>query len=360
MNLPELRKEALPVAAVKGEPAKVLITGGAGFIGANLAAFRLRQGARVTLLDNFARLGSRMHWDWLESVAAPGQLRLIQGDVRHAGELAAAVRGQDEIYHFAAQVAVTTSLQRPRRDFQVNAGGTLNLLEAMRRHAPGAFFLYTSTNKVYGGLEGWAAEPVDEATPLDPLTPYGCSKAAADQYVRDYARTYRLRTVVLRMSCIYGPRQFGSEDQGWVAHLARQALRGLPVCVYGDGSQVRDLLHVRDLIDVIEAVRHEPRAWGEVFNIGGGRQNQASVMEVLAAIEAATGRPITLRYGPWRTGDQRYYVSSLEHISQITGWQPRTDWPAGLLELLQWAQTLMPAVAPIPLTPVIRPQEQAA
>ncbi len=360
MNLPEPLLEAAPAEAVESDPPRVLITGGAGFIGSSLAAFRLRQGARVTLLDNFSRPGGRMHWSWLESLAGPGQLRLMEADLRHPRELAAAVRGQDEIYHFAAQVAVTTSLLRPRRDFQVNAAGTLHLLEAMRRHAPGAFFLFTSTNKVYGALAGRAAAPVSESTPLDPQTPYGCSKAAADQYVRDYARIYGLRTVVFRMSCIYGPRQFGSEDQGWVAHLARQALSGLPVCVFGDGSQVRDLLHVRDLIAAFEAVRRQPRAWGQVFNIGGGPQNQASVMQVLAAIEAVTGQAIALHHGPWRTGDQRYYVSGLDHMAEITGWQPRTGWQAGLRELLQWAQTLVPAAAAPPLKPVIRPREQAA
>lgn len=320
------------------EPRRALVTGGAGFIGCNLVADLLRDGAEVTLLDNFSRSGSRRNLEWLRAFPeARARLRVIAGDVRHPALLAEACQNQHEIYHLAAQVAVTHSLLDPRLDFEINLAGTFNLLEAVRHEAPQAFVLFTSTNKVYGALDGAPGAAVGETQPLDLHSPYGCSKGAADQYVRDYARVYGLRSVVLRMSCIYGPRQNGTEDQGWVAHFIFAALRGDPVWIYGDGRQVRDLLFVDDLLAAMRALRRIPAAAGQVFNVGGGSGQARSVRQVLHEIEALTGRAIETRPGPWRVGDQRAYISDTAKLRKLTGWQPRVEVADGLAALYQWA-----------------------
>ena len=317
----------------------ILITGGAGFIGCNLAERLLADpSARVRIFDNLSRRGVEANLDWLQSLEGADRLEFLEGDVRNAAAVAAAARKATEIYHFAAQVAVTTSVADPRTDFEINAAGTLNVLEAARKSGQKPFVLFTSTNKVYGALHRVpvtvsqthysAALPnfcgVREDEPLDFHSPYGCSKGAADQYVRDYARIYDLPTVVFRMSCIAGPRQFGTEDQGWVAHFLYSTLERQPITVYGDGFQVRDVLLVHDLIDAMDAVRtHLPRSAGEIYNLGGGPARAVSVIEMLNGIEKATGVSPSLQYSEVRPGDQPLYIADTAKLAAHTGWHPR-------------------------------------
>ena len=318
---------------------EVLITGGAGFIGSNLAARLLAHPrTRVTIFDSLARPGVERNLAWLRSQAAPQQLRILQQDVRDFRAISQAALHADEIYHFAAQVAVTTSVTDPRTDFEVNAGGTLNVLEAARQSDRRPMVLFTSTNKVYGSLPSLrvkagksACHPedpdypgADESVPLDFHSPYGCSKGAADQYVRDYARIYNLPTVVFRMSCIAGPRQFGNEDQGWVAHFLYSALANRPITIYGDGYQVRDVLHVYDLIDAMMRVRGAvDRCRGQIFNLGGGTKRAVSVIEMLEAIQRHTGKPPRRTYCEVRPGDQPLYISDTSKLERMTGWHAR-------------------------------------
>ena len=318
-------------------PQTVLITGGAGFIGCNLAQHLLHEtGARVRIFDNLSRRGVEHNLAWLQSLRAAARLEIIKGDVRDARAVGDAMRDVTEVYHLAAQVAVTTSIDDPQLDFETNAVGTIRVLEAARRSSRKPFLLFTSTNKVYGSLEGVpvqsaatryeAVDPmfrgVKEDEKLDFHSPYGCSKGTADQYVRDYARIYGLPTVVFRMSCIAGPRQFGNEDQGWVAHFLYCALAGLPITVYGDGHQVRDVLHVHDLVQAMMAAReHRRTTRGQIYNLGGGMGRSVSVMEMLRSIEQQLGRPIDLRHARVRPGDQPLYISDTGKLERDTGWR---------------------------------------
>jgi CDP-paratose 2-epimerase len=317
---------------------KVLVTGGAGFIGSNLVERLLSNcGTRVRILDNLSRPGVTRNLDWLRA-KADGNLEVIEGDVRDTKSVASAVAGVSEIYHLAAQVAVTSSVQDPWTDFQVNAIGTFNVLEAARRSTWKPFLLFTSTNKVYGALESisvvgertrYRAKEakffgVSEAEPLDFHSPYGCSKGTADQYVRDYARIYGLPTVVFRMSCIAGPRQFGNEDQGWVAHFLYSVLENRSITIYGDGLQVRDVLHVQDLVDAMLLAReHVDVTRGNVYNVGGGPKRAISILEMLRTIEAETGIPVRLTHGGVRPGDQPLYISDTRKLEQHTNWHAR-------------------------------------
>lgn len=317
----------------------VLITGGAGFIGSNLAERLLKTpGVKVRILDNLSRQGSVRNLEWLRAKERDNNLEFICADVRDAKAVHLAVAGISEIYHFAAQVAVTASLEDPVTDFQVNALGTLNVLEAARKSKLRPFLLFTSTNKVYGALHsvpiirsGAHYHPkvrdfhgVDESQHLDFHSPYGCSKGTADQYVRDYARIFDLPTVVFRMSCIAGPRQFGNEDQGWVAHFVYSALADKPITIYGDGLQVRDILHVRDLIDAIIAARMNASVTrGKVYNMGGGRLRALSVLEMIHAIEKVFDRKVAIRRETVRPGDQPLYISDTAKFTYDTGWEPR-------------------------------------
>jgi CDP-paratose 2-epimerase len=329
-----------------------LITGGAGFIGCNLAERLLEAGESVLLLDNLSRPNVHRNVGWLrQRFGARGEL--VVGDVRDEAAVRHAVEHVDHVFHFAAQVAVTTSLERPQEDFDVNAGGTLRVLEAARARKQPPTVFFTSTNKVYGAL-GWLGleqgpagyrpklEPIrsrgiSESSPLDFHSPYGCSKGCADQYVLDYARSFGLPAVVFRMSCIYGPRQFGTEDQGWVAHLMLRALRGEPITIFGDGHQVRDVLFVSDLIDAFCAARHSLAACsGQAFNLGGGPQNAVSVLSVVQRIAELTRREPRVGFQGWRTGDQRYYVSDTGKFAGLTGWAPRVSVAEGTERLLTW------------------------
>jgi CDP-paratose 2-epimerase len=343
-----------PLRIVRDEEARapVLITGGAGFVGSNLADRLLARGESVVVFDNLSRSGVRRNLDWLRESHGAG-LRVVPGDVRDAAAVRRAVAGARQVFHFAAQVAVTTSLARPLEDFEVNALGTLNMLEAVRAQPAPPSVVFTSTNKVYGGLEDVAVrrsgrryEPVDEALrtrgiderrPLDFHSPYGCSKGSADQYVLDYARSFGLDAVVFRMSCIYGPHQFGTEDQGWLAHFVIRALADQPITIYGDGMQVRDALYVDDLMDAFLRVEpHLPALRGRAFNIGGGPDHSTSLLEVVDAIAEIRGRPVDVELDRWRTGDQRFYVSDTSRFREATGWAPRVGVQEGVRRLCQW------------------------
>ena len=330
----------------------VLITGGAGFVGANVARRLLQGGERVILFDNLARPSVARNVEWLRRLHGDA-VELRVADVRDAAAVARAVAEASHVFHFAAQVAVTTSLADPGRDFDVNARGTLNVLEAIRAQREPPSLLFTSTNKVYGALGDVSLrkrdgryEPEDcalraggisEDRALDFHSPYGCSKGAADQYVIDYARTFGIRAAVFRMSCIYGPRQFGSEDQGWVAHFMKQALRGEPLTLYGDGMQVRDVLFIDDLVDAFVAARSAlPCISGMAFNIGGGPENAVSLLELIDRVAELAGRRVEVRFDAWRTGDQRYYVSDHSRFTALTRWRPRVRVRDGVRELGAW------------------------
>jgi CDP-paratose 2-epimerase len=333
----------------------LLVTGGAGFIGSHTARRFLERGWRVTIYDNLSRVGSEYALDWLRSQPASVNLSFIEADVRDYDRLAPVVAQADAILHAAGQTAVTTSVIKPRFDFEANALGTFNVVEAAREslrpdHNP--VIIYTSTNKVYGGMEetgvilkkdhyGYTDLPqgVSESQPLDFHSPYGCSKGTGDQYMRDYARIYGLRTVVFRQSCIYGVWQFGTEDQGWLAHFTIAALLDLPLTIYGDGKQVRDVLYIDDLVDAYEAViARADEVAGQIFNIGGGVQRAISLLDLIEMLEAMRGRPMQIAYDQWRPGDQRVYISDIRKASSLLGWQPRVDVQDGVRRLYEWAQ----------------------
>jgi CDP-paratose 2-epimerase len=332
----------------------ILVTGGAGFVGSNLVNSLLRDGHTVTIFDAFSRPGSERNLAWLSSQHRNGHLRYIQGDVRDFDALRAAAQGADTIYHLAAQVAVTSSVTDPRTDFEINALGTLNLLESARLSGRQPIVVFTSTNKVYGGMEDVAVVGgetryeyrdfpygIAESQPLDFHSPYGCSKGAMDQYVRDYARIYGLPTVVFRMSCIYGPRQFGTEEQGWLAHFMIAAATGRPITIYGDGKQVRDVLFIDDLVRAFRlAVEKIDVTAGQVYNIGGGPSNTLSIWrefgEYLAGLN---GEPIPVRFERWRPGDQPCYVSDIRKAGRHMDWQPLVDKETGIRRLWEWVSS---------------------
>jgi len=317
----------------------VLITGGAGFIGTNLTAHLLANSdARVTIFDNLSRPGVALNLAWLKTLDRSGRLRFVRGDVRHAERIMHAARSADEIYHLAAPSAGPDLLLEPRLDFDVNVTGTVNVLEAARQSGRFPLVLFASTGKVYGALDSISVkrEPmrvqadlsglhgISEVTPIDLSCPYACTKSAADQYVRDYARHHNLPTVVFRLGCIAGPGQFGNQGQGWVAHFVYSVLAGRPVTVYGDGLQVRDVLHVADLVNAVNAARaYLPVAAGKAFNIGGGISRSVSVNEMITLIEKICHKEVQCGYDPARPGDQLYYVSDNTRFSNQTGWTPR-------------------------------------
>jgi CDP-paratose 2-epimerase len=309
------------------EQRTVLIFGGAGFIGSNWASHLLEHcGARVHIFDNLSRKGSQHNLKWLKQKARYGYLDVTIGDVRDFKAVREVATYATEIYQFAAQVAVTDSVEDPRHDLEVNLQGTFNVLEAARLGGRRPLVLFTSTNKVYGECENAAAcgAGVSEAQALDFHSPYGCSKGAADQYVRDYARIYNLPTVVFRMSCIAGPRQWGNEDQGWVAHFVYSALQDAPITIYGDGRQVRDVLHVQDLLRAFEAARQNvDGTTGEIYNVGGGSANAVSLLDVVQKIRRATFRRLEYVKAERRPGDQQVYVTDFSKLTAATGWVPQ-------------------------------------
>jgi CDP-paratose 2-epimerase len=330
----------------------VLITGGSGFVGANLAQWLLDAGRDVVLYDNLSRAGVADNARALRDRYG-GRVQLVVGDIRDKRTVGQLVARASAVFHLAAQVAVTTSLSDPVHDFEVNVRGTLHVLEALRSLDKPPPLVFTSTNKVYGALSDVALRElgtryapldaaiersgIDEQRPLAFCSPYGCSKGAADQYVLDYAHSFQLPAVVFRMSCIYGPKQFGNEDQGWVAHFLIRAAQRLPVTVYGDGKQVRDVLFVSDLVDaLLLAEQHIESLRGQAFNIGGGPGNVISLLELLEMAGAFGGAPLQVQYAASRVGDQPYYVSNHARFSGLTGWRPRVDVCSGVRMLNDW------------------------
>jgi CDP-paratose 2-epimerase len=328
------------------------VIGGAGFIGCNLADRLLGDGEEVVVIDNLSRPGVESNLGWLQARHG-SRVQCVIADVTDEATLRAALRDVRAVFHFAAQVAVTTSVEHPMDDFVVNAQGTLTVLEALRALGKRVPVIYSSTNKVYGALldlemdeldDRYApsdprllAHGVDEARGLAFCTPYGCSKGVADQYVLDYAKSFDMPTAVLRMSCIYGPRQFGTEDQGWVAHFLIRALAGEPVTIYGSGKQVRDILHVSDAVEAyVRVLDNIAKLKGQAFNLGGGPRNAVSLQMVLREIERLTGHPISIECGDWRIGDQLYFVADTRKLQRATEWSARTDWRDGLASLVQW------------------------
>lgn len=330
-----------------------LVTGGAGFIGSNYVHRLLKRGETVTIFDNLSRAGAPRNLDWLKKEFGANAFEVVVGDVRDADRIAEAARGADVIVHLAGQVAVTTSVTNPRNDFEVNALGTFNVLEAARSSGRNPIFLYASTNKVYGGMDD--VEVVEDATrwhykdltygapetqPLDFHSPYGCSKGTGDQYVRDYFRIYDLPTVVLRQSCIYGPRQFGIEDQGWLAWMIIAAVTGRQITIYGDGKQVRDVLHVEDLMDAYDAaVANIHVAKGQVYNMGGGVNNVLAIWaEFGPMIENLLGKKVEVARGDWRPGDQRVFYADYRKAERELGWKPKISLEEGIERLFQWVK----------------------
>jgi CDP-paratose 2-epimerase len=349
----ELSTTEVPSApAFVGRVEPVVIVGGSGFIGSNLAQSFLSEGDEVIVLDNLSRPGVEQNLDWLKANHGD-RVHPVIADIRDPAAIEPAFANARAVFHFGAQTAVTTSLVEPVEDFEINARGTLNVLEAVRRTGRQIPVIFASTNKVYGGLEDLEmiehgdryaprdeavrARGVSEARKLDFCTPYGCSKGVADQYVLDYAQSYGLPTAVLRMSCIYGPRQFGTEDQGWVAHFLIRALSGEPISIYGDGKQVRDILHVSDavaayrlLLDNIEQVK------GQAFNLGGGPHNAISLQMLLREIGRITGRDVPVTYADWRQGDQNFFVADTSKLERALGWKPKKAWRDGVMDLARW------------------------
>lgn len=327
---------------------KYLITGGAGFVGCHLANALLNEGNEVIIFDNLSRKGTENNLKWLEGTHK--DLKYIKGDIRDYESVARAAKEAEVIYHAAAQVAVTTSVSEPRDDFEINALGTFNVLEAARNAKTNPIFIFTSTNKVYGGMEDVAVEEKDtrydyrdlktgvsEGAPLDFHSPYGCSKGAADQYVRDYARIYGIKSVVLRMSCQYGTRQFGNEDQGWVAHFTISSIFNSPLTIFGDGKQVRDVLYIDDLVDVLLSVKEKiDRTKGEVYNIGGGPENTISLLELLDYLEELSGRGIEYSFDDWRPGDQKVFYCDISKAGKELGWKPKISPKEGVKRLYNW------------------------
>jgi CDP-paratose 2-epimerase len=330
-----------------------LITGGAGFIGSNYADRCITRGNQVVIFDNLSRSGSKLNLEWLQQKHGKDSFKLILGDVCHADEIKAAAKDAQRIIHLAAQVAVTTSVTDPRNDFQINSLGTFNTLEAARASGNNPSFVYSSTNKVYGGMEDvkvveletrydYANLPdgASESQPLDFHSPYGCSKGSGDQYVRDYYRIYGLPTTVFRQSCIYGLRQFGVEDQGWVAWFIIAAISGHPITIYGNGKQVRDILFVDDLLDAYDAALTQPeKAAGQIFNVGGGRSNTISVwLEFAPMLEKLLGKKIDVAWGDWRPGDQPVYISDIAKAKRILNWSPKISAQQGIEKLFNWVK----------------------
>jgi CDP-paratose 2-epimerase len=330
-----------------------LVTGGAGFIGSNYVSRLINRGEKVVIYDNLSRKGAQRNLDWLRAEYGPGSFELVVGDVRDASLLTTYSAETDVIVHLASQVAVTTSVLHPREDFEINALGTFNVLEAARLSKRQPVVLYASTNKVYGGMEEmrileedtsyrYADYPfgVPETYPLDFHSPYGCSKGAGDQYVRDYYRIYGVPTVVFRQSCIYGERQFGVEDQGWVAWFIIAAVTGQPITIYGDGKQVRDVLYIQDMLDAYDAgLEQIDTAVGQVYNIGGGPENTLSIWKEFGPLlEELRGESLAVDRSQWRPGDQRIFVSDIRKAEHEIGWKPKNRVREGIKRLCAWVE----------------------
>jgi CDP-paratose 2-epimerase len=328
--------------------AKMLITGGAGFIGSHCISYFSRKGFDIVVVDNLSRKGVTHNLQWLQESF---HFRFNQSDICDYFAMQTVFQQEgpfDVIIHLAAQVAVTTSVLDPQTDFDINARGSLNILECFRQYSPGALLIYSSTNKVYGELskiqliEGESRYQlpdrmgISESQPLDFHSPYGCSKGSADQYVIDYARIYGLHTVSFRQSCIYGERQFGVEDQGWVAWFIIAASLGIPITICGNGKQVRDLLHIDDLVNLYDqAIIHQDILRGEVFNVGGGFSNSLSLLEFLELLQKKK-IAISYSFGATRPGDQHIFISDNTKAKNILNWEPTVFYQDGITRLIDW------------------------
>ncbi|MCM8805956.1 MAG: GDP-mannose 4,6-dehydratase [Candidatus Omnitrophica bacterium] len=329
---------------------KIVITGGAGFIGTNLALNLVKDNANhIIIFDNLSRAGAEKNLEFLLSKNYKN-LQFFKGDVRDFKSLKEIVKDAKIVFHLAAQVAVTSSVEEPLKDFEINAMGTLYILEAIRKVSPDAIIVFASTNKVYGELKHLKLKEtktryvfaemkngISEKENLDFHSPYGVSKGCADQYVRDYYRIYGLKTVVFRQSCIYGAHQHGNEDQGWVAHFIIRSLMGKSINIYGDGKQVRDLLEVRDLIRAYKtAIKKIELVKGEIFNIGGGKNNSFSLLELIEFLSKELNRKIDYNFYPWRPGDQKVFISDNRRIKKLLGWEPEISTEKGIKGLICW------------------------
>jgi len=334
---------------------KLLVTGGCGFLGSNLAAYAIQQKFDVIVFDNLSQPGAARNLLWLKGI---GPLRFIHADIRQRDDIDRVVRdfNPDVVFHLAGQVAMTSSIENPRKDFEINAMGTLNLLESVRCHARKAVVIYSSTNKVYGDLENYAYVEIatryqcvdkplgfDESTPIDFHSPYGCSKGAADQYMLDYARIFGLQTIVFRHSSMYGGRQFATYDQGWIGWFCQQAIAARngrstePFTISGTGKQVRDVLHSEDMITLyFAAVEHADRARGKAFNVGGGMQNSLSLLELFTLLEELNDVKLDYVHLPFRESDQKVFVADCTKAGEILGWKPSVDKVSGILKMLNW------------------------
>jgi CDP-paratose 2-epimerase len=339
---------------------KLLITGGCGFLGSNLAAHAVSQGLKLCVFDNLSRHGSQLNLTWLRE---SGRFEFVHGDTRNANDVSRVVQafGPDMVFHLAGQVAMTTSIANPRLDFETNALGTLNVLEAVRLHAPAAGIIYSSTNKVYGDLEQYRYEEgprryvcVDhprgfsETVPLDFHSPYGCSKGAADQYLLDYHRIFGMKTAVFRHSSMYGGRQFATADQGWIGWFCQMAaetrheMRRAPFGISGNGKQVRDVLHAEDMVRLyFGAAAHIEALAGSAYNVGGGIENSLSLLELFDLLEGLIGRPLQFTHGPARESDQRIFVADTRKIGEKLGWRPQVTAQQGIASMLAWTDKLL-------------------
>lgn len=337
---------------------KILVTGGAGFVGSHVSEYYAKKGDEVIVLDNLSRgetlktadrreSSINYNWNHLKNVE---NIELAKGDIRKEDEIIKAVEGVDAVIHAAAQVAVTSSVNDPRMDFEINALGTFNVLEAARKSENDPAVVYCSTNKVYGEnvnqvpvkeegtrhvFDGIDGVPETLSIDLCEHTPYGCSKLAGDLYVQDYAELYGLKTAVFRMSCIYGTRQFGNEDQGWVAHFVISTVMGKPLTIYGDGKQVRDILYVSDLVRACDIFLESNKKSG-VYNIGGGPKNTISLLELLDLLEEETGKRSEITFSTWRPSDQKVYISDITKAKKELGWEPKIEPKEGIKELIEW------------------------
>jgi CDP-paratose 2-epimerase len=333
----------------------ILIIGGAGFIGINSASYFFSKGYKINIFDNFSRKGSNSNLEWFKNKYGFKNVEVFVGDVRYdSDKLQELVKGVDLVLHLAGQVAVTTSVENPREDFEVNALGTFNVIEAIRKSGNNPILIYSSTNKVYGGLEDlkiveqqtrYAFKDlplgVSENRATDFHSPYGCSKGTADQYVRDYSRIYGLNTIVFRQSCIYGPHQFGIEDQGWVAWFIIALTKGKIISIYGNGKQVRDLLFVEDLVRAYDlAAKNIKKTKGQIYNVGGGLKNSISIwFDFKVILEKLFGRKIEPKFSDWRPGDQPIYVSDIRKAKKDFGWEPKIDVEIGIKKLYDWVSS---------------------
>jgi CDP-paratose 2-epimerase len=333
---------------------KIFITGGAGFIGSNLANYFLNKGYEVTVFDNLSRKGTEKNLEWLKTNHKTN-FEFIKDDIRNFDSLCKATRDVDIIFHIAAQVAVTTSVKNPRNDFEINALGTFNVLDAARQNDSDPIIIFTSTNKVYGNnvnkiplIEKNMRYEFDDpkykdgitedfSTDADEHTPYGSSKYAADIYVRDFSSIYDLKNVIFRMSCIYGTRQFGNEDQGWVSYFIISSFFNKPLVLYGDGKQVRDVLFVDDLVRAFElACQNIKKTKGKVYNIGGGIKNTISLLELLNLLKNLGLNP-KYKFADWRPADQKVYISNIMKATEF-GWKPKISPQEGVKKLLEWVK----------------------